>query len=125
MLWIFRSLALCHFGWAAVLLALSGWFVSSQLLALRYFSSSTWANVPWLLLASALYTLPFTGLAVGLIILGRRMWSPGPGLRTTLFRAHGLLLLLGIAASAVGILGVEAAARVIRVKSCGLTLVSY
>lgn len=106
---IFRSLALCHFGWAAVLLSLSGWFIASQMLALHYVSNGTWANVPWLLLASTVYTLPFTGLAAGLIILGRRIWSAGPRLRATLFRAHGLLLLLGILATAVGILGVKAA----------------
>ena len=109
MLWIFRSLALCHFAWAAVLLSLAGWFVAAQMLALRHVSSGTWANIPWLLLASVVSTLPFTGLAAGLIILGRRIWSPGPRLRTTLFRAHGLLLLLGTVATAVGILAVDAA----------------
>lgn len=108
--WIFRLLALCHFGWAAVLVSLSGWFVASQMLALRHVSTGTfWSNVPWLLVASAMYTLPFTGLAAGLIVLGSRIWSQGPRLRTTVLRAHGLLLLIGIVAMAVGIIGVEAA----------------
>jgi len=111
MRWIFRALALCHFGWAAVLLSFSGWLVASQMRALRYMSSVTWTSVAWLLLVIATYTLPFAGLAAGLIILGRRIWSPVPRLRTTLLLAHSLLLLLGSIAIVVGVLGVEAAEK--------------
>jgi hypothetical protein len=112
MIWILRCLALCHFGWSGVLLLAAGWSVWSAFRVLPFMSTGTiWTNLPASLVIGATYALPPAVLGLCMFILGRRLWSPGEQLRTTLLRTHGVLFALGALAVYIGIHSVEAMER--------------
>jgi hypothetical protein len=109
---MFRCLALGHLGWGTLLLLGATWWSLSAFRILPYMSSgSSWASL-WgtaLLLTSS--ALPVAVLGVWMVILGRRLWSGHPQLRNTLLATHGILLVPGFLAVAVGIYAVRAAER--------------
>jgi hypothetical protein len=110
MRWVLRFLAVCHFGWGAVLLLAAGWPVLAAFRTLPHMSTGTiWTNLPNALLFAAMYAFPPAALGAWVGILGLRLWSPGARLRTTLLWTHGILLVLGSLAVYVGIHSVEAA----------------
>jgi hypothetical protein len=110
MLRVLRFLALFHFGWGGVLLLAAGWTVLSAFRTLSHVSTGTiWTKLPGALLFAAVYALPPAALGVWMGILGRRLWSPGALLHTTLFWTHGILLMLGSLAVYIGIHSAEAA----------------
>lgn len=112
MIWILRCLALCHFGWGSVLLLAAGWSVHSALRILPHMSTGTiWTNLPAALVFGVTNALPPAVLGVWMFILGRRLWSPGEQLRTTLLWTHGVLFALGALAVYFGIHSVEAMER--------------
>jgi hypothetical protein len=112
MIWILRCLALCHFGWSGVLLLAAGWSVWAAFRVLPFMSTGTiWTNLPASLVIVATYALPPAVLGVWMFILGRRLWSPGEQLRTTLLWTHGVLFALGALAVYIGIHSVEAMER--------------
>ena len=110
MRWALRFLAVCHFWWGAVLLFGAGWTVCVAFRILPNMSTGTiWTNLPHTLRWAAMHALPPAALGAWIGIVGRRLWSPGPRLRTTLLWTHGILLVFGSLAVYVGIHSVEAA----------------
>ena len=110
MLWLLRFLALGHFAWSGVLLLIAGWSALSPFLALSYVSTgSNWSRLPVALEMATMHALPLAVLGVWMSILGRRLWMPGPQLRTTLLWTHGILLVLGSLVVVIGVYSVEAA----------------
>ena len=110
MRWGLRFLAVCHFAWGGGLLLGAGWSSWSTFRILPHLSTGTiWTNLPYALLLVATHALPPAALGVWMGLLGRRLWSPGAQLRTTLIWTHGILLVIGSLAVYVGIHSVEAA----------------
>ena len=107
---VLRFLALCHFGWGTLLFLITGWATLSPFLVLRHMSTGTiWSNLSGSFIIALMHALFPAVLGVWMSILGRRLWSPASGLRTTLLWTHGILLVLGSLAVAVGIYSVGAA----------------
>jgi len=110
MIWILRFLALCHFGWGTLLLLIAGWVALSPFLIIRHMSTGIiWSNLLGSFIMALMHALSPAVLGVWMSILGRRLWLPTSGLRTTLLWTHGILLVLGSLAVAVGIYSVRAA----------------
>ena len=92
-----------------MLFLIAGWLALSPFQVLRYMSTGTlWTNLPGSVVMALMHALSPAVLGVWMSILGRRLWSPASGLRTTLLWTHGILLVLGSLAVAVGIHAVEA-----------------
>jgi hypothetical protein len=108
--WPIRCLALFHFAWGIVLIALATWCVIAALMVLPHMSSGTiWSNLPMSLSIAAWQSfLPGT-LGTWMMIIGYRAWKLHAGLRKTLLTSHGILLGPGLFATIVGVFAVRAA----------------
>jgi hypothetical protein len=112
MLWMIRCMALGHYAWGAALLLLAAWFAISALRVLPYMSTGTiWTNLPISLIMAASQAAPLAMLSMWLIVLGHWAWTGHAGLRKALISTHGLLLLPGFLAAAVGIFALRAGAK--------------
>jgi len=107
-----RFVALCHFLWALVLLLIAVWFGVSTLRVLPYMSSGTpLTNLPAVLLVTVSTAGLPAGLGIWMAVLGRMAWTRTPRVRAVLLWTHGVLLVAGLSACAIGIAGMAAAAR--------------
>lgn len=109
---LLQCLALGHFAFGLLLLLAAGWFATAALRALPYLATGS----PWTRLLSAVwlaltYALPLAALGAWLVILGRGLWSPRPGLRAALLWTHGALLAPGALALVIGLYAVGMAER--------------
>ena len=109
---VLRFVALCHFAYSATLLAAAVWFGASALSVLPHMSSGTpLTNLPAVLLIAATIGGPPAALAIWMAVLGRVVWRRLPDARAALLWTHSVLLVAGAVACAIGIAGMEAAAR--------------
>jgi hypothetical protein len=91
---------------------LATWWVASALLVLPHMSTGTiWSKLSTSLTLAASQAFPLGALGIWIVILGYRIWTGYSGLRKSLIITHGLLLLPGILASAVGVYAMRGAAR--------------
>ena len=110
--WVMRCLALVHFAWGLLLLAVAAFFGAGMLRVLPHLSSGTvWTNLPGVLLMAAVYALPFGLLGFWMIVLGRWVWTLRPQLRRALLITHGVMLLIGTLAVVTGVHAMRAAER--------------
>jgi hypothetical protein len=109
---VLRFVALCHFVWSLILLAAAAWFGVSALAVLRHMSSGApLTNLLAVLLVAAPLSGPPAALGIWMGALGRMAWQRSPQARAALLWTHGVLLAAGAVACAIGIAGMEAAAR--------------
>jgi hypothetical protein len=107
-----RCLALAHFAWGLLLVAVATYLGIGMLRMLPHLSSGTvWTNLPGVLLMATVYALPAGSLGLWMIVLGRWAWTKRPCLRLALLVTHGLLLLPGTLAVVVGVHALRAAER--------------
>lgn len=107
-----RCVALGHFAAGTLLLLAAVWFAISAFGTLPYMSTGTpYANLSIALLLVATNSLPAAALGVWIVVLGSRLWSGHGRLRRPLLWTHGVLLVLGSLAVAVGTYVVGAAER--------------
>ena len=107
-----RGLALAHFAWGVSLLLLAAWFATSALRILPHMSTGTiWTNLPTVVVLILVQAGPFGALGAWAVVLGRWTWGGRPKLRAALLVTHGILLLPGSLAVAMGINSLRAAAR--------------
>lgn len=112
MLWVMRCVALLHFAWGLLLLLIATYFGVAMLRTLPHLSSGTaWTHVPGVLLLAAVYALPLGTLGFWMMVLGQWAWAIRPRLRLALLVTHGVLLLPGALAVAVGAYSMRAAER--------------
>ncbi len=71
-------------------------------------TGTIWTNIPAALSFGAMHASLPAVLGAWMFILGRRLWSPGERLLTTLLWTHGVLFVLGALAVYMGIHSVEA-----------------
>ena len=107
-----RVLALAHYLWGALLLTAAGWFASAVFRVLPYMSSGTGGErVGAVVAIAAAYAFPLASAGAVMLALGRMTWSGHPHLQPALLLIHGLMLIPGGLATALGIYGMRAAAR--------------
>ena len=112
MLWVIRCLALAHFAWGLPLVFIAVSFGVAMLRAMPDLSSgAVWTDLPGILLLVSVYTLPFGGLGLWMIVLGRWAWMGCPRLRRALLITHGVLLLPGTLSVVAGVSAMRAAER--------------
>lgn len=110
--WMIRCLALVHYAWGLALILLASWIVTSAFLILPHMSTGNiWIGLPTFLMLAASHAAPLGVLGMWIVILGHRTWTGHAGLRTALITTHGLLLLPGLLAAALGVFTMRAAAR--------------
>ena len=111
-LWIRRCLALGHFAWGLLLLFCAAWFTVSVFRVLPYMSTGALlTNLLGTDLLVTMQALPLAAIGAWMLILGRWLWFGHRRLRTALLWTHGVLLVLGSLAVAIGIHAVGAAER--------------
>ena len=111
-LWLQRCLALGHYAWGVALLLLAAWIVTAAFLTLPHMSTGTLlTNLPTALLLAAVYAGPLGMLGAWMMVLGHRIWTDHARIRTALIVTHGLLLVPGALATALGVYALRAAAR--------------
>jgi hypothetical protein len=107
-----RFVALCHFVWGLVLLAAGAWFGVSVLRVLPHMSTgTTGTNLFAALLVAGSVVGPLAALGLWMGVLGRMAWTRSLHARAALLWTHGVLLMAGLLACAIGIMGMEASAR--------------
>jgi hypothetical protein len=105
-------LALGHFTCGLFLLSLATWFGISAIWVLPHMSTGTiWTNLPIVLYLAAVKTIPLGALSVWMGVLGRWTWIGHATLRVALLWTHSILLVPGIAATAIGIWWMHRAAE--------------
>jgi hypothetical protein len=105
-------LAVFHWVWSLVLLLIAAWLAAAAIRVLPYLSTGTpWTNLPRVLLLAVLLACLPGSLGAWMALLGRWTWRGHPNLRAMLLATHGSLLLLGMGATAVGLLTLRAAER--------------
>src|SRR5262245_43870722 len=101
-----RFVALCHFVWGLVLLAAAAWSGVSVLRVLPHMSTGTpVTNLPAALLVAASAVGPLAALGLWIGVLGRMAWTRSPHARAALLWTHSVLLMAGLFACAIGIIG--------------------
>ena len=108
---VMRGLALAHFLWGLCLLLLSAWLAIAAFLVLPHLSTGTvWSNLPGAMMLVVIQAGPVGALAGWMLVLGRWSWTGHGKLRIGLLVTHGLLLVPGAMALAIGVYAMEAAA---------------
>jgi hypothetical protein len=74
-------------------------------------TGTIWTSLPISLIMAASQAAPLAMLSMWLIVLGHWAWTGHAGLRKALISTHGLLLLPGFLAAAVGIFALRAGAK--------------
>ena len=106
------ALMAAHIVWGVALLALAAWWATMLFSIFPHLKASTlWENLAIVMTLALAQCGPLAALGIWLLSLGRAVWRGDPGLRRRLLRAHGLLLVLGLAAVYVGIADLQAAAE--------------
>ncbi len=106
---LLRILAVGHLIWGLLLLLLAARLAWSAFAVLAYLSTGTlWTNLPVAFVLVLRQALPLVALGAWMLILSRRLWS-GHRYRNALLVAHGILMLPGVLAVAVGVYALRAA----------------
>lgn len=86
------------------LLALAGWWAFATLQILPHMSTgTTLTNLPAVAMLALMFSAPLIALGIWILALGRAIRRQDPGVRLRLLQTHGVLLVLSLAAMAVGI----------------------
>jgi len=107
-----RFVAVCHFLWSGLLLAAAALLTWSALRVQPHLSTGNALTKTLVVMLVAMYAAgPYAALGFWMAVLGRMAWMRSPGARKALLWTHGPLLVVGLVACAIGIAGMEAAAR--------------
>jgi thiol:disulfide interchange protein len=107
-----KWLAVVHTIFGFALLAVAGWWASATLRILPHMSTgTTLTNLPIVGMLALTFSAPLIALGVWMLALGRAVRRQDPGVRLRLLKTHSVLLVLSLAAMAVGIAELWAAER--------------
>ncbi len=107
-----KWLALAHTLVGFALLAIAGWWAFATLQVLPHMSTgTTLTNVPVIAMLALTFSAPLIVLGVWMMALGRAIRRRDRGVRLRLLQTHGVLLVLSLAAMAVGLVDLRAAER--------------
>src|SRR5262245_5009923 len=110
--WALRIVAIAHFVWGALLLALALLFAGSAFRVLPQMSTGTvWTNLPSAVVLAVTFALPPGALGIWLLTLGRWTWNAKPKARSALLATHACLLPLGALAMAYGVFALHRASE--------------
>jgi hypothetical protein len=107
-----RFLAAVHTLFGLAVLAVAGWTAITTFQILPHMSTGTTVtNVPIVAMMALTFAGPLIALGIWMLVLGRAARRVERGIRSLLIRTHGVLLVLAVAAMAVGMADLRAAAR--------------
>jgi hypothetical protein len=107
-----RALAVAHGAWGALVLVLAVWWAREVFQILPHLKVGTAReNLTAVTMLALVQCGPLAALGFWMLALGRAIRRGDPGLRRRLRRAHGLLLVVALAAMLVGVSALQAAQR--------------
>jgi hypothetical protein len=107
-----KWLAAAHTIFGFALLAVGGWWAFATLQILPHMSTGTiFTNLPMIAMLALTFSAPLVALGVWMMVLGRAVRRRARSVRLRLLQTHGVLLVVSLAAMAVGIADLWAAKR--------------